>query len=73
MAVNPPRLQILRIDRKGMWRNMWHHMTSFVQKILVGSDYHWICDDTKHAKTNQIIIYQWYTGVDKEKFDVNIN
>ena len=52
---------------------MWRHMTSFVQKILVDSDYNRICDDTKHAKTNQIIIYQWHTGVAKEMFDVNIN
>ena len=52
---------------------MWHHMMSFVQKILADSDCHRICDDTKHAKTNQIIIYQWHTGVDKEMFDVNIN
>ena len=48
-------------------------MMSFVQKILPDSDCHRICDDTKHAKTNQIIIYQWHTGVDKEMFDVNIN
>ena len=48
-------------------------MMSFVQKILADSDCHRICDDTKHAKTNQIIIYQWHTGVDKEMFYVNIN
>ena len=46
---------------------------SFVQKILIDSDCHRICDDTKQAKTNQIIIYQWHTGVDKEMFDININ
>ena len=47
-------------------------MTSFVQKILVDSDCHRICADTKHAKTSQIIIYQWHTGVEKEMFDINI-
>ena len=47
-------------------------MIPFVQKILVDSDYHRICDDTKHAKTNQIIIYQWHTRVDKEMFNINI-
>ena len=62
MAVNPPRLQILRIDRKGMINDIICDITvlmSFVQKILADSDCHRICDDTKHAKTNQIIVYQF--------------
>ena len=62
MAVNPPHLQILRIDRKGMINDIICDITvlmSFVQKILADSDCHRICDDTKHAKTNQIIVYQF--------------
>ena len=62
MAVNPSRLQILRIDRKGMINDIICDITvlmSFVQKILADSDCHRICDDTKHAKTNQIIVYQF--------------
>ena len=48
-------------------------MTSFVQKILNDSDRDGITDDTKRAKTNQIIILQWHTGFDEETFAVNIN
>ena len=62
MAVNPPHLQILRIDRKGMINDIICDITvlmSFVQKILADSDCHRICDHTKHAKTNQIIVYQF--------------
>ena len=62
MAVNPPHLQIPRIDRKGMINDIICDITvlmSFVQKILTDSDCHRICDDTKHAKTNQIIVYQF--------------
>ena len=76
MAVNPPRLQILRIDRKGMINDIICDITvlmSFVQKILADSDCHRICDHTKRENQSDYCISIWHTGVDKEMFDVNIN
>ena len=41
-AVNPPHLQILRVDREGMTDDVISHgiifMRPFVQKILIDSD-----------------------------------
>ena len=68
-AVNPPRHQILRIDREGMidrWCHIARQMTSFVPKcLLIPIDVYSIIAWTLLLKL------QWHTRIYEETFHVD--
>ena len=71
-AVNPPCLQILRIDRKGMIddvisHGIWRHLCK--KYTLTRSS--WICNVSHYCLYYNEIIYD--TGVYEETFDVTSN
>ena len=47
-------------EKKDKWRHMWRHMTSTVQKILVDSGCHRICEDTTRENQSDCYITMAY-------------
>ena len=68
-AVNPPCLQILRIDGEGMINDIITHMASFVKKKRREKDVVGIV--TFDPPITLLLLLQWHTGVCEEMFDVN--
>ena len=70
-AVNPPRLQILRIDGEGMIYDVRMHMAHDIIRKKKRHEKDVVGFVTFDPPITLLLLLQWHTGVCEETFDVN--